>query len=232
LWEQRSKKSIEIWNEFDELTSPNSLDPYQVDDYSHPGVIGVKVFNTWLHGISSFYRLGTMSLSVIDNSAVIGKTWALNHWLNEFEWIFVELQIGTQEIEGKTTWEVNVAKGMITRSGNVRFTVQHIKVSFKITQPLDLSKRLLINDIQLELGNIQVRSNGLGTADYLVELFVNVLPNLLRYQIVDALEKPLTRRLQEITDRIDMEEIVKELVEEYRTTGKIDPSKLEAKLEL
>ena len=121
---------------------------------------------------------------------------------------------------------------MITRSGNIQFTVQHIKVYLIITQPLNLSKRLQIDDLQLDLGNIQVRSNGLGTADYLVEFFVNVLPNLLRYQIVDALEKPLTKRIQEFTDRIDMEQVTKELVEEYRTTGKIDPSKLEAKLEL
>lgn len=72
---------------------------------------------------------------------------------------------------------------------------------------------------------------GLGTADYVVELFVNVLPNLLRYQIIDALEKPITKRVQEYTDRIDVELVAKELIEEYRLVGAIDFAKLESKLE-
>lgn len=140
------------------------------------------------------------------------------------------LEIGTQELSGSSMWQVSIAKGMITRAGNIQFTVQHVKILFTITQPLNLSKRLVIDDLQLDLGNIQIRSNGLGTADYLIEFFVNVLPNLLRYQIVDALEKPLTKRIQEFTDRIDVDQIAKELVEEYRTTGAINPANI--KLEL
>lgn len=66
------------------------------------------------------------------------------------------MEIGTQEIRGKTTWEVAIAKGMITRSGNVQFSVQHIKVMFTITQPMDLGQRVKINDLQLDLGNIQI----------------------------------------------------------------------------
>lgn len=66
------------------------------------------------------------------------------------------MEIGTQELRGKTTWEVAIAKGMITRSGNVQFSVQHIKVLFTITQPMDLTQRLKINDLQLDLGNIQI----------------------------------------------------------------------------
>lgn len=66
------------------------------------------------------------------------------------------MEVGTQEVKGKTTWEVAIAKGMITRSGNVQFSVQHIKVMFIITQPMDLGQRLTINDLQLDLGNIQI----------------------------------------------------------------------------
>lgn len=66
------------------------------------------------------------------------------------------MEVGTQELKGKTTWEVAIAKGMITRSGNVQFSVQHIKVMFTITQPMNLEQRLKINDLQLDLGNIQI----------------------------------------------------------------------------
>lgn len=131
------------------------------------------------------------------------------------------MEVGTQELSGTSNWEVSIAKGMITRGGSIQFTVQHIKVLFEITQPLDLTKKLQINDLQLDLGNIQIRSSGLGTADYLVEFFVNVLPNLLRYQIMDALEKPMMRKIQEFTDRINVEKLVKEKFKEYRETGSV-----------
>lgn len=131
------------------------------------------------------------------------------------------MEIGTQEISGTTMWQVSIAKGVITRSGSLQFTVQHIKVLFEITQPLNLGKKLKIDDLQLDLGNIQVRCSGLGSADYLVELFVNVMPNLLRYQIMDALEKPLMRKIQEFTDRIDVEHLVKEKLDEFQKTGTV-----------
>lgn len=131
------------------------------------------------------------------------------------------MEIGTQELSGTTNWEVSIAKGMITRGGNFQFTVQHVKVLFEVTQPLDLTKKLQINDLQLDLGNIQIRSSGMGTADYLVEFFVNVLPNLLRYQIMDALEKPMMRKIQEFADRIDVEKVVMEKFKEYRETGAV-----------
>lgn len=131
------------------------------------------------------------------------------------------MEIGTQELSGSTIWEVAFAKGMITRAGAVQFTVQHIKVAFELMQPLNLGKKLKIEDLQLDLGNIQIRSSGLGTIDYAVELLVNILPNVLRYQIMDALEKPLMKKLQEVADKIDVESLLKNNYEIYRQTGKI-----------
>ncbi|CAO1299965.1 unnamed protein product [Diamesa hyperborea] len=180
------------------------FDPYHVKDYNHPGVFGVKISNTWIYGISSFYRVGDISLAIVNNSAIIA------------------MEVGTQELIGSTTWEFSIAKGVITRTGNVQFTVQHIKVAYEVAQPMDLSKRLKIMDLQLELGNIQVRCNGLGTVDYLIEFFVNVLPNMLRYQIMDALEKPVMRKIQEIVDKIDMEQLLKEKMEEFQRDGKVE----------
>lgn len=139
------------------------------------------------------------------------------------------MEVGTQEISGSTMWQVQIAKGMITRAGSLQFSVQYVKVLFAVTQPLNLSKKLKIDDLQLDLGNIQIRCNGLGTADYLVEFFVNVLPNLLRYQIMDALEKPLMRKAQDFTDKIDVETMVKEKFDEYQKTGAV---KLDLKVEL
>lgn len=69
----------------------------------------------------------------------------------------LELQVGTQEIMGSTQWQISAGKGMITRSGQVAFSVQHIKATFIVSQSLDTRKKPQINDLQFELGNIQVR---------------------------------------------------------------------------
>lgn len=52
--------------------------------------------------------------------------------------------------------------------------------------------------------------DGAGTMDYVIELVVNVLPNVLRYQIVDALENPIKQRVQATLDEIDVEKLVEE----------------------
>lgn len=57
---------------------------------------------------------------------------------------------------GSTQWEVAAGKGLISRSGEAAFSIQHIKATFIISQALDTRKRPQINDLQFELGNIQV----------------------------------------------------------------------------
>ena len=69
---------------------------------------------------------------------------------------FLDLEIGTQELLGKATWEVSIARGMISRAGKIQFTVQYLKTRLQFTQPIDLSKRLKIKDLQIDLGNIQI----------------------------------------------------------------------------
>lgn len=173
-------------------------DPLEINEYENNGIIGIRIYNTLIKGISSFYRVGDLTLKMIDNNLIIN------------------LEVGTQDIHGKTTWEASFAKGMITRSGNVQFSVQYIKVFISLMQPINLKKRININDLQLDLGNIQVMSSGLGTFDYAIELFINVLPNLLRYQIMDAIEKPIINKIQEYANRIDVEMLVKDLLQQYQ----------------
>ncbi|XP_063695478.1 uncharacterized protein LOC134826900 [Culicoides brevitarsis] len=177
-------------------------DPYKIKDYNHTmGVFGVEMSNTWVRGVSSFYREGNITVEIENNVLIIG------------------MQVGTQEIMGSTQWEVNIGKGMVTRAGHVKFTVQHFKVSVVLRQSLDLRNRAKLDDLQLELGNIQVRCDGAGTLDYVLELVVNILPNLLRYQIMDALENPIRSRIQDEMDKIDVEKVLKEKVLEYEKLG-------------
>lgn len=54
-----------------------------------------------------------------------------------------------------------------------------------------------------------MRSDGAGTLDYCFEFLINVLPNLLRYQIMDALENPVKVKIQDEMDKINVEKLIK-----------------------
>lgn len=64
-----------------------------------------------------------------------------------------------------------------------------------------------------------MRCDGAGTIDYVTEFIVNVLPNLLRYQIMDAIENPLKIRIQEVMNSIDVEKNIKEKVPQFQKMG-------------
>lgn len=59
----------------------------------------------------------------------------------------------------------------------------------------------------------------MGTIDYVIELFINVLPNLLRYQIMDAIEKPVLNKIQSLANKVDIEMMMKKMLSDYQKTG-------------
>lgn len=167
-------------------------DPYKVKDYNTTvSLLTVSLENTWITGISSILRVGNITLKMENNTAV------------------ADLEIGTQRLEGRTQWEISAISGLMSKAGAASFTVEYITARFVIGQPLDTRKKIQFRDIDLEIGNIQVRFDGTGTLDYVVEFLVNVLPNLLRYQIMDAMEGPLKERIQQELNTINSEELIK-----------------------
>ncbi|XP_011501437.1 PREDICTED: uncharacterized protein LOC105365056 [Ceratosolen solmsi marchali] len=175
--------------------SDMGYDPFKVKDYSQSmGIFTVTSSHTWLTGLASFYRMGNITLSM-ENGIV-----------------YAVMDIGTQEIEGRTHWEVSVIGGVLSKAGTVSFTVEYFRVQLNLSQPLDTRKRATLEELDFELGNIQTRIHGAGTIDYLVEAGINILPNLLRNQIMDALEGPIMRRIQDELDKVDVEKLIHEKI--------------------
>ncbi|CAH0562376.1 unnamed protein product [Brassicogethes aeneus] len=168
-------------------------DPYRVPDYNTTvGVLDIYLSHTWVYGISSFYRTRDIVFEVKNNT------------------VSALLEVGTQKLLGTSHWNFNLVAGMMTRSGTIEFSVEYIKVAVLVSQTMDTRNPPNLDDIQIELGNIQIRFDGLGTTDYFIEFAINVLPNLLRYQIMDALEKPVKLRIQEVLNTVNVEKLVRE----------------------
>ncbi|OXU19729.1 hypothetical protein TSAR_002046 [Trichomalopsis sarcophagae] len=184
--------------------SDMGYDPFKVKDYSQSmGMFTVTSSHTWLTGLASFYRMGNITLSM-ENGIV-----------------YAVMDIGTQEIEGRTHWDVSVIGGVLSRAGTVSFTVEYFRVQLNLSQPLDTRKRATLEELDFELGNIQTRIHGAGTIDYLVEAGVNILPNLLRNQIMDALEGPIRRRIQDELDKVNVEKLIHEKIPDIEERAKM-----------
>ncbi|XP_046738918.1 uncharacterized protein LOC124407122 [Diprion similis] len=178
-------------------------DPFMLKDRTQSvGVFTATTSHTWLTGLASFYRMGNITLTMKNGTVYAG------------------IDVGTQEIEGSTHWEVSVIGGVLSRLGTVSFTVEYVRVKLTLSQPLDTRKRATLEELDLELGNIQARVHGAGTIDYLMEAGINILPNLLRYQIMDAIEGPVKRRLQKELENVDVEKLIYEKLPELEEQAK------------
>lgn len=177
-------------------------DPFYVKDYnSSVGLFRAELSHTWVYGLSSFYRVGNITLSVENNTLI------------------ADFEIGTQKLEGQTQWYLFILGGLYSRAGTTSFSIDYITGRVILGQPLDTRKRPQFRDFQLEIGNIQVRCDGAGTVDYLVEFLVNILPNLLRYQITDAIEGPIREKVQQRLNYINVEELIKKNIPEIEKAG-------------
>ncbi|CAG4921404.1 unnamed protein product [Colias eurytheme] len=169
------------------------MDPYKIQDYNTTvSIFTVTLSNTWVTGISSFHRVGNITLMMEKNTAI------------------ADFEIGTQKLEGTTHWDISAISGLMSRAGSASFSVEYISGRVILAQPLDTREKPEFRDLDLEVGNIQVRFDGAGTIDYVVELVVNILPNLLRYQIMDALETPIKEKVQQELNKINVEEMIKQ----------------------
>ncbi|RZC43080.1 uncharacterized protein BDFB_005214, partial [Asbolus verrucosus] len=181
------------------------LDPYIVNDYNNNvGIFDIYMSHTWLYGLSSIHRVGDIIFEIKNNT------------------VHALLEVGTQRMEGKSHWEVSLVAGLMSKAGTVDFSVEYLRVQVVLSQTMDTRNPPKLEDIQLELGNIQVRFDGAGTVDYLVEFGINVIPNLLRYQIMDALESPVKQRIQEVLNRLNVEKIIKENVDKIDNPSAIE----------
>ncbi|XP_044735151.1 uncharacterized protein LOC123297519 [Chrysoperla carnea] len=181
-------------------------DPMKIEDYNNTlGLMDVHLTHTWVTGLSNFYRNGNITIELLNSSL-----------------IRTSFDVGTQRLKGSSHWDVGVIGGVLSRSGTFAFTIEHFKVKASINQSIDTREHPIIDTLDLDLGNIQVRCNGAGTADYIIEFLVNILPNLLRYQIMDALENPLKQRIQTILNTTSIDSIARDklhILDDMQTNG-------------
>lgn len=170
-------------------------DPFKIKDYrSYVSVFNVGLTETTLSGISSFYRDGNTTLTMENNTVIIN------------------LNTGTQEIQGSTNWEISTLRGYLSMMGSVTYSINYVRIQIVLGQPLDVRKSPQFLKLNVELGNLQIRFDGAGTIDYVIELAINILPNLLRNQITAAFEDLIRLKIQKELDEVNVENILEDFL--------------------
>lgn len=167
-------------------------DPYHLSNFSTTvGIFQLNITNFNLKGLSRFYRVGGIKLSM-DNGTV------------EFE-----IHLATDKIFGNSKWSLSFEKSLNTiRKGVNSFVLDHIQVRAIVSQSLDLSHHPKLVDLDFFLGKIEFKTRRQDTIDNVIEKSINNFPVLLKHIIVDGLEEPVKERVQLILNEINVKEIV------------------------
>ncbi|XP_065206259.1 uncharacterized protein LOC135835767 isoform X2 [Planococcus citri] len=166
-------------------------DPYPISDFLYTSdVLLVEVSQIYINGISSFYRTGNINVSLENNNA-----------------LRVILNFGTGQLKGDCLWEIGIL-GLYSKYGSAFFDVDYVNVFLNVKQSLDLSKAPVITDMNVKVGNIQLILNGGSLFEYSVEFAVNLISNWLRNQIVKLFKTEIIVEVQEMVNKINMEDII------------------------
>jgi len=172
------------------------LDPFKLPTYSYSigrtFVIQVRLHGGELRGMSSVYRSGNITVNFEDNVADITTN------------------IATQQLTGKYDWTVTV--GFLSRSGSLSFVLDSVDTKVSFTQPVNVDKVPVINELDVNLGNFNVYSKGGGTIDYLIEGSVNVIPNIVKNQVMNIMEIIVRQGIQSYLNDLDIEELIRQTI--------------------
>lgn len=171
-------------------------DPWHIEDLINAvnfNIFSLDINEIWISGLSSLYRLGDIHIS-IQNQTIISV-----------------VHIGTQELNGHCQWKIGAA-GLLKTTGVLSFSIDYIQLEANVTQPMDTRLAPYLNEFGLSVGNIQLRMDGAGTLDYLAEALVNIIPNILRNKIVDAMELPIKKRIQDFLDKVNVQEKIEQRI--------------------
>ncbi|XP_043238154.1 uncharacterized protein LOC122389814 [Amphibalanus amphitrite] len=148
-------------------------DPLPLPDISQASSgVEVELSHGVLTGLSNLKRSGDVALGVLDQTAK------------------ATLALGTERVTGKYRWTVR-GFNLLERSGFVKFSVDSLKLRARLAQVLTLRERPRIDDLDVDLGKLTFRAEGLGSMDYALNVGAQSFPGMLKTIIVKAVEAPL-----------------------------------------
>lgn len=146
-----------------------------------------------LRGLSNFARVGDVSLGMVNRTMI------------------TKMRIVTGKISGEGNFSFNFGRlqPSQTQQRYANFTVERLQFEAIVHQSVDMKQKPRLEDLQLEMGTIQVKLDNQGPFSYFIELALGQLPDYLRYYLIDILEEPIKKKIQtDILDEVDVEKMM------------------------
>lgn len=117
----------------------------------------------------------------------------------------------TGRLNGTCKFFYDFGKVGIIRDSEAKFDIEYFQFQAKLNQSINLRKKPILDDLQLQMGKVRVKLDDTGDFDFLLELVVQLMPDMLKHLIVDSLEESIKEKLQsEILDKINLEQVVED----------------------
>ncbi|XP_037071453.1 uncharacterized protein LOC119092603 [Pollicipes pollicipes] len=171
----------------------NKLDPFPLPEFDVTAAgTGVKLYQGSLTGLSSCGRNGDSQLAY-----------------DEAEWLSVSSGIGFQQMSAGYTLKIEVFG--IGPHVTAEITLSNTKAQFA-AQISSKSLAIKLTDLKIsDIGGVSVKIRGLGIWEFLLEPIVDVIVDLFKGQIADAVSGALFSTLDDVLSKIDLLSILENL---------------------
>jgi len=195
------------------------MDPFPLPDYKAESWSTFELTNGVLYGLSTIYRTGQIQIAFEKNSVHVTLHLGAENLKGSIYHSIPECMcfLGSNLSSyyycislGRYNWTLGVMQNMVSRHGVMEFNLEYITAEVKLQQPANLDKLPSMEKIDLDIGNIAVLSDGAGTLDYIVEAVFNVLPNVFRKQIIDSLEAPVCKAIEDELQKLNLEGMIEQ----------------------
>lgn len=89
--------------------------------------------------------------------------------------------------------------------------MQDVAIKVKLEKRLNSQENgTRVETIEMKIGSVNLLSEGIGAVKYIMETFMNVVPDTFRQKITDAAEYRLLKVIEEEVQKIDLEELVED----------------------
>lgn len=112
---------------------------------------------------------------------------------------------------GQYDWRFILWKNLLSNRGILNFKVQDVAVKVKLEKRFNSQENLTrVESIEMKIGSVNMVSEGIGAVKYIMETFMNVVPDTFRQKITDAAEYRLLKVIEDEVQKIDLEELVED----------------------
>ncbi|XP_045599183.2 uncharacterized protein [Procambarus clarkii] len=185
------------------LLRDSGMEPWYVGNTSVYLGLGItlQMDQVVVSGLSTVHRTRDCVIKLVDNTFI------------------AQAEVGAHEVKVTGVWWVPYLPGAY---GRLDINIDTFSAIFELHQRAHMRSPPVLRTLDGKIGNMEFRSSGMGSFDYLLEAAINILPNVFRNEILNRFEPQLWKAVQEQLNTVDLRQALLQLV----SVGNLEPHHL------